>query len=265
MLSKQSLHRFSRFKNMNSALSPIRILLVHDHQLMRAGLRLLLEREPDFYVMAEAADVAQTLEAASQDPDIILLNLKLGRESGLDVLLQLPEISTHARVIVLTDSADAEPQQRAVRHGAMGVVVKTDTPAVLFEAIRKVRLGEVWLHRAIVAAVLRDLVHPKESEPSVSEVPKHQRITEREREVISLVGEGLRNKQIAERLYISEATVRHYLTSIFEKLGVIDRLGLIIYAYQHGLAKLPAYSDGIKKDTCVNGNGKSAHVLVERA
>lgn len=252
---------------MNSAPSPIRILLVHDQQLVRAGLRLLLEREPDFCITAEAANVAQTLEAATAQPDIILLNFKLGRESGLDVLLQLPQVSTQTRVIVLTDSAEAEPQQRAVRHGAMGVVIKTETPAVLVEAIRKVQSGEVWLHRAIVAAVLRELVHPKETEPSVTEVPKHQRITEREREVISLVGEGLRNKQIAERLYISEATVRHYLTSIFEKLGVIDRLGLIIYAYQHGLAKLPAYSDGVKKEAYLNGNGNGspARALIERA
>ncbi len=249
---------------MNSAPSPIRILLVHDQQLVRAGLRLLLEREPDFCIMAEAANVAQTLEAATSQPDIILLNFKLGRESGLDVLLQLPQVSTQARVIVLTDSSDAEPQQRAVRHGAMGVVIKTETPAVLVEAIRKVQSGEAWLHRAIVATVLRDLVYPKDPAVSVvTEVPKHQRITEREREVISLVGEGLRNKQIAERLYISEATVRHYLTSIFEKLGVIDRLGLIIYAYQHGLAKLPVHSDGVK--TYGNGNGKPARVLMERA
>lgn len=250
---------------MNSAPSPIRILLVHDQQLVRAGLRLLLEQESDFYVMAEATNVAQALEATLAHPDIILLNLKLGRESGLEVLLQLPPVSTQARVIVLTDSSEAEPQHRAVRHGAMGVVVKTEAPAVLFEAIRKVQSGEVWLHRAIVATVLRDLIHPKEPEPSVYQIPKHQRITEREREVISLVGEGLRNKQIAERLYISEATVRHYLTSIFEKLGVIDRLGLIIYAYQHGLAKLPAYSDGVKKEAYVNGrgNGKPSHLVIE--
>jgi DNA-binding NarL/FixJ family response regulator len=250
---------------MNTTLHPTHILLVHEQQLVRAGLRLLLESEPDFSVVAEAGTCAEALTAARANPDIILLDLKLGRESGLDVLLQLPEVSDHARVIVLTDSPEAEPQQRAVRHGAMGVVIKTEAPMVLHEAIRKVRAGEAWLNRAIVASVLRDLVYPKDPEPHSKEIPKHQRITEREREVIALVGEGLRNKQIAERLYISEATVRHYLTSIFEKVGVLDRLGLIIYAYQHGLAKLPSHTEVIKREPYLNGNGKMIHHFAERA
>lgn len=247
---------------MNSASPPIRLLLVHDQQLVRAGLRLLLEREPDFYILAEAANVAQALEAATTNPDIILLKLKLGSESGLDVLPQLSEISTQARVIVLIESSDAELQQRAVKHGAMGVVVKTESPAVLVEAIRKVHSGEVWLHQAVVASVLWDLVHPKKPTLPADEVPKHQCLTEREREVISLVGEGLRNKQMAERLYISEATVRHYLTSIFEKVEVTDRLGLIIYAYQHGLAQLPPLLNGVRKELHPNGNRKAAHLVM---
>ena len=172
---------------MNSALPLIRILVVHDQQLIRAGLRLLLESEPDFYVMAEAVDGAEAIRFAYEQPDIILLDLMLGRESGLDVLLQLREVSKQTRVIVLTDSSEAEPQQRAVRNGAMGVVVKTDAPAVLADAIRKVQAGEVWLPRTIVASVLWDLVHPREPEATERERPKHQRITKREREVVALV------------------------------------------------------------------------------
>lgn len=227
---------------MDSSLSPIRILLVHDQQLIRAGLRLLLEKEPDFLVLAEATDGTEALLAAQSHPDIIVLDLQLGQENSLDRLLQLSAVSEGVRVLVLTDSPEIEPQQQAVRHGAMGVIVKTEAPAVLADAIRKVHGGEAWLHLNVVATVLRDLLHPKDAPPAPPEKPTHQRITKREREVIALVGEGLRNKQIAARLYISEATVRHSLTTIFEKVGVSNRLGLIIYAYQNGLATLPADS-----------------------
>ena len=110
----------------------------------------------------------------------------------------------------------------------------------LLQAITKVRAGEVWLEPTMIARVLGDLTRPPPSPQTSSEATKIARLTEREREVITLVGEGLRNKHIAARLYISEATVRHHLTAIFAKLDVSDRFELAIYAYQHGLAKPPA-------------------------
>ena len=230
---------------MDTTRSVIHILLVYSQHLIRAGLRSLLEAEQDFLVTAEAVNWEEALIAVRSQPDIILLDLKLDEEHSLEALRQISAVTEHSRVIVLTDSLEAEQQHLAVRHGAMGVIGKTEAPAILYHAIRKVQAGEVWLNRTIVATVLRDLVHLKET--FEDEIPKHQRLTEREREVIALVGEGLRNKEIAERLYISEATIRHYLTSIFEKVGVINRQGLIIYAYQHNLAKLPLAQDAVKK------------------
>src|SRR5262249_55445781 len=133
---------------------------------------------------------------------------------------------------------DSEIHLKAVRLGAMGIVMKTDPSNLLFKAIRKVHSGEAWLNRSIMAAVIMG-IHDNRPEKPRTETKKVASLTERELEVIASVGEGLKNKQIGERLFISEATVRHHLTSIFEKLEVADRLELMIYAYQHGLAKIP--------------------------
>ena len=123
-------------------------------------------------------------------------------------------------------------------------MAQTDAEGVkeqlVLEAIAKVRAGEVWLEPSMVARVLGELTRPQTAQPISPEAAKIATLTGREREVITLVGEGLRNQHIAERLYISEATVRHHLTAIFAKLGVADRFELAIYAYQHGLAKPPA-------------------------
>jgi len=136
---------------------------------------------------------------------------------------------------------DPEAHREAVRRGAMGLVLKEHAAETLLEAIAKVGAGEVWLEPSMVARVLGELTRPQTAQQPISpEAAKIATLTAREREVITLVGEGLRNQHIAERLYISEATVRHHLTAIFAKLGVADRFELAIYAYQHGLAKPPA-------------------------
>jgi DNA-binding NarL/FixJ family response regulator len=124
----------------------------------------------------------------------------------------------------------------------MGLVLKVEAAKVVTTAIRKIHAGEVWLNRSTIANVLSEMTQTRPTRQMDAESEKVSRLTEREREVISLIGEGIRNKQIAERLFISEPTIRHYLTSIYEKLEVADRLELMIYAYQHNLAKLPTCS-----------------------
>jgi DNA-binding NarL/FixJ family response regulator len=121
----------------------------------------------------------------------------------------------------------------------MGLVLKHKAADTVIRAIEKVYAGEVWLDRAMIASILNERAsHSAAPEPQ-AETPRIAKLTEREREVIRLLGEGIKNRQIAERLHISEATVRHHLTSVFAKLGVMDRFELVIYAFQHGLAKLP--------------------------
>jgi len=218
--------------------SAIRVLLVDDHELFVTGLSSLIQREPELTVVGQATNRTEALAAAALHPDIILLDLDLGSENSLDFLPELLAIGDGARVIVVTGVPDPELHLRAVRLGAMGVVLKVESAQFLIKAIRKVYCGEVWLNNSIVSSVMMELLHPKAPKKKEPEAEKIASLTEREREVISLVAEGRRNKQIGERLFISEKTVRHYLTSIFDKLGVTDRLALMIYSYKHGLAKI---------------------------
>jgi len=218
--------------------SAIRVLLVDDHELFVTGLSSLIQREPELTVVGQATNRTEALAAAALHPDIILLDLDLGSENSLDFLPELLAIGDGARVIIVTGVPDPELHLRAVRLGAMGVVLKVESAQFLIKAIRKVYCGEVWLNNSIVSSVMMELLHPKAPKKKEPEAEKIASLTEREREVISLVAEGRRNKQIGERLFISEKTVRHYLTSIFDKLGVTDRLALMIYSYKHGLAKI---------------------------
>ena len=216
----------------------VRVLIVDDHGIMRAGLRMLLESHPGMVVVGEAATCADALTLATgTQPDVIVLDLDLGGENAIASIPMLLRTAPDTRILVLTGVRDPEVHRHAIRQGALGLVVKEKAVETLLQAITKVRAGEVWLESAMIVRVLGDLTRPQPSPEPSPEAAKIARLTEREREVITLVGEGLRNKHIAARLCISEATVRHHLTAIFAKLGLADRFELAIYAYQHGLAK----------------------------
>jgi len=202
---------------------------------------MLLESQPGITVVGEASTCADALELATgTQPDVIVLDLDLGGENAVESIPTLLRTAPETRILVLTGLRDPEVHRQAIRHGALGLVFKEKAVETLLQAITKVRAGEVWLEPTMIARVLGDLTRPQPAPQASEEAIKIARLTEREREVITLVGEGLRNRHIAERLYISEATVRHHLTAIFAKLDVSDRFELAIYAYQHGLAKPPA-------------------------
>ena len=190
-------------------------------------------------VVAMAGTRAEALLLATQEqPDIILLDLMLGDEDGLEFLPTLCEMSPRSRVLVLTGVQTTESHRSAIRRGAMGIVLKQQAAELLLKAIQKVHAGEVWIDRSMMGSVLEDVRTERNQAPTVEET-KIARLTPREREVVALVSEGLKNKLIGERLYISETTVTHHLSSVFSKLEVSDRLELIIYAFRHGLAKMP--------------------------
>ena len=220
---------------------PIRILILNAQAVMRAGLRLLLESRPGLAVVAEATNCSEAVAAAaSEQPDIILLDPDSGDErAGLHFVPQLRTAALGARIIVLTGVRAPEAHRAAVHLGAIGVVLKEKAADVLFTAIEKVHAGEAWLDRALVADLLDELTYPHAARDTDPERAKIATLTTREREVIAIIGEGVKSKSIAERLSISNATVRHHLTSIFAKLGVADRLELVIYAYRYDLARLP--------------------------
>lgn len=222
------------------ATNPIRVMLVDDHPVVRAGVRMIVEGRSEMKVVGEADNRDDALAlAASERPDIILLDLDLGGESGMALIADLIAASAETRIIILTGLRDAEAHRQAVMLGAMGIVRKEKAAEVVVSAIERVHAGDAWLDPSLMADVLSDIKRsgkPKKPDP---EADKIATLTNREREVISLVGEGIKSKEIAGRLFISETTVRHHLTSIFDKLGVADRVELLIYAYRHGLANPP--------------------------
>jgi two-component system, NarL family, nitrate/nitrite response regulator NarL len=226
----------------SSATGHIRVLLIDDHELVRTGLRMLLERQPGLTIVGEAANGTDALAlAAREQSDIILLDLDLDGVNSLDLLPELHAAATGARVILVTGTRAPEQYYRAVQLGVAGVVSKAQAADVLLQAIEKVYAGEVWLEPAMVARLLAEMSRQRAvgTEQVNPEAAKIARLSVREREVITLIGEGLYNKQIAGRLSISETTVSHHLTSIFAKLGLANRFDLVIYAYRHGLAELP--------------------------
>ena len=222
------------------ATKPIRILLIDDHAVVRSGLRLLIETQPGLEVVGEAGNRDDALAiAASELPDIILLDIDLNGVNSLDFFPELLAAAPEARIIILTGVYDLEAHHRAVRLGAVGLVMKEKAQEIVIKAIKKVHAGEIWLDRLLMGNVLATIARSNEAKKTDPEAAKIATLTEREREIIVLNGEGLKNKEIADRLFISESTVRHHLTSIFDKLGVADRLELIFYAYRYGLAKPP--------------------------
>jgi DNA-binding NarL/FixJ family response regulator len=216
---------------------PITVMIVDDHVVIRSGLRMLIEHDQQMRVVAMAGNQAEAMErAAKETPDVIVLDLLLGDEDALTFLPELCQASPKSRVLVLTGVQNPDAHRRAIRRGAMGIVLKEHAADQLLKAIEKVNKGEVWIERSMMGSMIQELSKPPMVDP---EMVKIESLTEREREVIALVGEGLKNKQVGERLFISETTVTHHLSSVFSKLEVSDRLELIIYAFRHGLAKMP--------------------------
>ena len=222
------------------ATKPIRILLVDDHAVVRAGLRLIVQSREGMTIVGEAGNRDDALSLAdSEHPDIILLDLDLGGDSGMTLIADLIAAAGEARIIILTGLRDPEAHRQAVLLGAMGIVKKEKAADVLITAIERVHQGEAWLDPSLMAGVLTEVTRSSRGRKTDPEADKIATLTNREREVITLVGEGIKSKEIAGRLFISETTVRHHLTSIFDKLGVADRVELLIYAYRHGLASPP--------------------------
>jgi DNA-binding NarL/FixJ family response regulator len=212
-------------------------MIVDDHAVIRAGLRMLIEQDQTMTVVAMAGGPHEALGLAETErPDIIVLDLILGEEDGLDFLPDFCRASPNSRVLVLTGVQTPESHRTAIRRGAMGIVLKQQAAELLLKAIRKVHEGEVWIDRSMISSVLSEVRTEKREEPH-PELNKIQGLTAREREVIALVTEGLKNKVIGERLFISETTVTHHLSSIYSKLGVSDRLELVLYAFANKLSQ----------------------------
>lgn len=214
----------------------IRLGIIEDHAIVRAGIRMLIERESGLEVNFETATASEALALKRLHPDIILLDISLRTENGLDYLAQLLRHFRPAKVLVLTAVDDVDTQLQAIENGASGVVMKDQAPEVLVKAIQAVTSGEFWIGSALSMAALHKLTRSKtEKAKADPEMAKIALLTPREREVIAVVSKGLNGFGIARELKISEATVRHHITSILSKLQLSNKLELAVYAFHHGL------------------------------
>jgi DNA-binding NarL/FixJ family response regulator len=221
----------------------IRIVVADDHPIFRDGLCRLLALEEDFEVVAQANDGREVLDILQRlDPDILLLDLKMPNLDGLMTLQRLQSTRTRTRIIVLTASEDKQEFVQAVRFGTSGIVLKQTATELLIKSIRKVYGGEIWLDSNTTAAVMRQFATVEEPfTPTPAPFtpqprnPDRTPLSQREREIVALVAQGFKNKEMAEKLFISEQTVKNHLHNIFDKLGVSDRLELALYAIHKGL------------------------------
>src|SRR5579862_297570 len=218
----------------------IRIVVADDHPIFRDGLCKLLALEEDFEVIAQAQDGRQVLEILQQcEPDILLLDLKMPGLDGLATLQRLQQARNKTRVIVLTASDDKNEFVQAMKLGTSGIVLKQTATELLIKSIRKVHAGEIWLDSHTTAAVIRQFVANEDAPPPPPQSAPRDRerspLSQREREIVALVAQGFKNKEMAEKMFISEQTVKNHLHNIFDKLGVSDRLELALYAIHNNL------------------------------
>jgi NarL family two-component system response regulator LiaR len=217
----------------HSSRTTIRILIVDDHAVVREGLCSFIALEPDMEVVGEAADgIAAVEQAQALEPDVILLDMVMPRQDGLETLRQLKEEGSPAHVIVLTSFTQHDQIFPAIKSGAMGYQLKDSSPKQLVQAIRDVYHGQTSLHPTIARRVVEEL--NRESDLPPTEDP----LTKREVEVLKLVAQGLTNQEIAEKLVIRESTVASHISNILEKLHLANRTQAALYALREGLASL---------------------------
>lgn len=207
------------------------ILLADDHAVLRSGLKLLLESQPDFEVIGEASTGLETLDLAERlQPDLILLDLSMPGLNGLDALPALRKVAPQAKILILTMYDDPQYLRATLKQGASGYVLKKAADAELISAIRAVLRGDMYVHPAMTRALLDDMLPKLETTQDAWET-----LSEREREVLKLVALGHTSVEIAEMLHLSDKTVETYRARGMEKLGLKSRAALVRYALKKGL------------------------------
>jgi DNA-binding NarL/FixJ family response regulator len=207
---------------------PIRLVLADDHPLILDGLESLFRLEEDFEVLARCADGVQALDAVRRlQPDVLVLDIRMPGKDGLQVARELQAEKLPSRVVLLAAELDEEQALEAVRSGVKGIVLKEMAPKLLVQCIRKVYAGEQWVERRSDRCALEKMLRREAGTQEVAGI-----LTPREIDIMRMVAKGFRNREIAERLSISEGTVKMHLHNIYEKLGVDGRLALLRYAQE---------------------------------
>jgi len=209
-----------------------RILLVDDHEVVRLGLRALLERHPHFEVIADAGTAREAIERVKQySPDVVVMDIRLPGGSGIEACEEITENYPDSKVIMLTSYAEDEMLFSAIRAGAAGYVLKQIGGADLVKAIEAVGRGEALLDPAVTQRIFQEVRKAAKDE----EASAFSALTQQEKHVLVLVSEGKTNREIAKALFLGEGTVRNYVSSILSKLGVSNRAEAAAYAVEHNL------------------------------
>lgn len=213
--------------------TPIRVALVDDQALFRAGIRMLVDSQSDMTVVGEAGDGREALDMVSAaTPDVVLMDIRMPVMDGLTATAEILARPNPPRIVMLTTFDLDEAAARAIRQGASGFLLKDADPEFLLAAIRTVHSGS----SVIAAAATRDLF-AQFSAPEKAPLPaEYETLTDREREIFALAARGLSNGEIAAREFLSEATVKTHVSRILTKLDLRDRVQLVVFAFEHGLA-----------------------------
>jgi len=213
----------------------IDIVISDDHAIFREGVRKLLEAQPELRVVGEAEDGEETIRVVRQlKPHVLLLDISLPKMTGIEALRELSKLGVQTRTIVLTAAIEREQVVEALQLGAHGIVLKHSSLDLLLKSIRCVNDGQYWVGQESVSDLIQALRRMNPSQ-SLSAGSPDFGLTSREKQVIALIGAGYTNKDLARKLGISEHTAKHHLTNIFDKLGVSNRLELVLYAIDHRL------------------------------
>ncbi|TET55510.1 MAG: response regulator transcription factor [Anaerolineales bacterium] len=217
-------------------MTEIRVLLVDDQQLVREGLRVLLDMVPDVRVVGEASNGAEAVELARRlKPDVVLMDVRMPELDGVAATRLIRSACPEVRVLILTTFDDDEYVFEGLRAGAAGYLLKDVPSEQLTEAIRATARGEAFIHPAVTSKVVAEFARLTEREHSRREQPLDEPLSARELEVLALLAEGLSNREIGERLFIATGTAKNHVSSILAKLGVRDRTQAVLQAQELGL------------------------------
>jgi DNA-binding NarL/FixJ family response regulator len=219
--------------------TPIRVLIVDDHAIVRQGIRSLLQAEPDMQVVGEAGDGIEATRLAKElAPDVVVMDLAMPEMDGLEATRLIKETNPQTQILALTMHESDEYFFRVLQMGASGYVLKRAATNDLLSAVRAVARGEVFLYPSVAKKLVTDYLLTAEIKGEGEDKGSYAGLTEREREILKLIAEGLTNREIAERLVLSLSTVQTHYAHVMEKLNLQNRAALIKYAIKHGLIDL---------------------------
>jgi len=219
--------------------APIRVLIADGHPIVLEGLRSVLRQHPSIQVVGEACDGIEAIEKTVYlEPDVVIIDLKLPRVDGLTVLRSIQTRAPRSKVILFASSDNKDEFVEAMKLGCCGILLKDAATSLVDKSIQRVYAGEIWLDSNTTAAVIRQFASPTDlpgGHVNGKSTRERAQLSTREREIIVLIAQGYKNKEIAEKMFITEQTVKNHLHNVFDKLGVSDRLELALYAIHNSL------------------------------